>query len=262
MSDGSSTIEGVVERMAALLAPLEAEDDPRRYFLATYRRTTLAVQKALRTEHFVDPDWVERWDVTFASLYLDAVEAWTHDRPLPAPWAVAFAAGAGDRLPPLRHVLVGMNAHINFDLPLALLAVIDDDELADPEVVARRNIDHERIDLILASRVDAENEELKRLEEPGDRTWLDRLLTPFNKAASRRFMKEARRKVWRNTLILSEARREGPDELASGVAELEALARARVADLGVPGQVLLRLARDGFGVELIQGRPELDDLTG
>jgi hypothetical protein len=213
------------------------------------------VQKALRADHFVDPDWVERWDVTFAGLYLDAVEGWTHQRAVPAPWAAAFGAGAGDRLPPLRHVLVGMNAHINFDLPLALLAVIDDDELADPAVVARRNVDHERIDSILASRVDAESDELQLLEQPGDRTWFDRLLTPFNKSASRRFMKEARRKVWRNTLILSEARRRGPDQLDARVAELEALARARVADLGAPGQVLLRLARAGFGVELPEAPP-------
>ena len=30
-------------------------------------------------------------------------------------------------LPPLRHVLLGINAHINYDLPQALLAVISDD---------------------------------------------------------------------------------------------------------------------------------------
>ena len=34
------------------------------------------------------------------------------------------------------------------------------------------------------------------------------------------------------------------------LAELEELSRARVADLRAPGQVILKLARRGFGVEL------------
>src|SRR3712207_7131473 len=56
-----------------------------------------------------------------------------------------------------------------------------------------------------------------------------------------------RSKVWANAVQLSEARRHG--DLRRRLAELEELSRARVADLEAPGQVLLRLARRGFGVE-------------
>ena len=70
------TIDQVIERMGTLLEPMEDSGDPRRHFLATYRRTTIAVHKALLAGHFVDADWVERWDVVFASLYLDALEQW------------------------------------------------------------------------------------------------------------------------------------------------------------------------------------------
>ena len=90
-----------------------------------------------------------------------------------------------------------MNAHINYDLPQALIQVITDQEFDDPALVARRGRDHEHIDAILASRVAAEDGELKKVEQPGDRT-LDHLLTPFNRAGSKRFLKEARGKVWRN----------------------------------------------------------------
>src|SRR5450759_836696 len=65
---------------------------------------------------------------------------------------------------PLRHVLLGMNAHINFDLPQALLAVISDDEFSDPALLARREADHRRIDDVLSARVSAEDDELRRLE--------------------------------------------------------------------------------------------------
>ena len=40
-------IEGLLNRMSALLEPLVVKGDPRRFFLATYQRTTLAVDKAI-----------------------------------------------------------------------------------------------------------------------------------------------------------------------------------------------------------------------
>ena len=114
-----------------------------------------------------------------------------------------------------------MNAHINYDLPQALIQVITDQEFDDPALVARRSRDHEHIDAILSSRVAAEDGELKKVELPGDRTLLDHLLTPFNRAGSKRFLKEARGKVWRNAQALSLARRRSLDELG------EPAARAR-----------------------------------
>src|SRR5829696_5012000 len=97
----SAGIGALVRRMEGLLEPLEARGDPARFFLATYLRTTRAVAEELERGGFGD-------------LYLDAVEDAEAGRRPPGPWAVAFGAGAGaDDLPPLRHVLLGMNAHIN-----------------------------------------------------------------------------------------------------------------------------------------------------
>lgn len=138
----------------------------------------------------------------------------------------------------------------DYDLPLALLASITDEEFQDPVIVDRRARDHARIDAILASRVDAEDHELEKVERPGDRTLLDRCLTPFNQSATKRFMKEARRKVWRNAVVLSGARRDGPKALATRLDQLEEVASRRVAELRVPGQVLIRLAVRGFGARL------------
>jgi hypothetical protein len=56
--------------------------------------------------------------------------------------------------------------------------------------------------------------------------------------------------VWRNARALSLARRAGPDAYVTRLAELEGLCAARVADLVAPGQVILKLARKGFGVLL------------
>jgi len=179
-------------------------------------------------------------------LYLEALDAdLAGFGQVPRPWRLAFDAPA--TVSPLVHVLLGINAHINYDLPRALLAVISDDEFADPRVVDRRRRDHERIDGILASRVAAED---RNLAGHTARTVLDRALQPLNRVSSRRFLREARQKVWHNTAELHHARLTGSDHLAERSAELELLSAAKVADLLRPGQVLLRLALTGFGVVL------------
>jgi hypothetical protein len=239
-------IEAVIAVMDERLPRIPAGRGAQRLFLETYRRTTLAVGKAIRDAAFEDPDWVERWDVVFAGLYLDALDLDLAGSPLvPRPWRLAF--DAPEELPALRHVLLGINAHINYDLPQALLGVISDEEFADPVIVARRARDHERIDGVLSGRVAAEDDELGTVSPPST---LDRLLQPLNRLSSKRFLREARRKVWHNTVELQRARLSGEEAYASRLAELEVLSAARIADLLAPGQVLLRLAVAGFGVTL------------
>lgn len=248
---GTADIDGVVDRMERQLAALP-EDDARRYFHATYLRTTRAVGEALRQGRFDDAEWVERWDVVFADLYLDALQV-ALDGGRPArPWEVAFAAAAeaDRRLPPLRHVLLGMNAHINYDLPQALVAVIPSEDFDDAQRLVMRERDHLHIDEVLAERVSAEDEALG-----GGRSLVDRVLTPANRLATRRFLVESRAKVWRNARHLDAARRVSADAYAARLAELEELSARRVADLTAPGQVLLKLARRGFGVSLADGVP-------
>jgi Family of unknown function (DUF5995) len=242
-------IDEVIAQMAARARELRRTRDARLAFHATYLRTTEAVAAALRAGMFADADWVDRWDVAFARLYLDALDASQRGEPVPAPWAVAF--GTAERRPglaPVRHVLLGMNAHINYDLPQALLAVISDEEFADPAVRAAREADHRRIDEVLAVRVAAEDAELQRVAPA--RTWQDAALQPLNRMATRRFLREARAKVWANAVQLSLARRAGPDSYARRLSQLEELCGRRVADLVRPGPVLLRLAMGGFGVRL------------
>jgi hypothetical protein len=247
--EGYVSIDALIGRMEALLGPMQAAGDPRRFFHATYLRTTRAVRDALRAGRFSDPDWVERWDVAFADYYLDALRADSAGEAVPGPWAVAFRTGRErPDAPALRHVLLGMNAHINYDLPQALLAVISGAEFADPALLGRRRADHQRIDEVLSQRVGAEDTELAGAVP---RSAVDTALTPLNQAASRRFLREARAKVWDNTIELNAARSLGAAAYAERLGDLEALSAARVAELVRPGQVLLRLAVHGFGVRLV-----------
>jgi hypothetical protein len=227
------------------LDSLPAHARHRAPFLGAYLRTTEAVGSAVHDGLFESPDWVRRWDVAFAELYLTA-----HDCDLSGdlagvsrPWRLAFAAPPD--LPALRHVLLGINAHVNYDLPQAMLAVISPADFADPELIASRRRDHERIDTVLAGRVKAEDAEL---DDP--RRLLDRALAPLNRLSSRRFLRKARQKVWHNVSELHAARLLGAGAYRARLAELEVLSAAKIADLLAPGQVLLRLAVAGFGVVL------------
>jgi predicted aminopeptidase len=138
-----------------------------------------------------------------------------------------------------------MNAHINYDLPQATLSLITDQDFQDAVLIEKRRRDHERIDMILASRVTAEDQAIG-----GRRSVLDRLLTPANRLSSRRFLREARQKVWLNVAELEQARLDGADVYYARLEELEVLSAAKIADLLRPGHVLLRLAMTGFGVTL------------
>jgi hypothetical protein len=261
------TVAAVLDSMQQRVDAIAAAYAHRRIFAETYLRTTRAVGTAIEGARFEDPEWVERWDVVFADLYLRAYDAYVTetdgagasfgdrsdtggaealvaDSPMsvPRPWRLAFDAPPD--LPPLRHVLLGINAHVNYDLPQALLDVISDDDFADPVLMARRRRDHVRIDAVLASRVAAEDDAL------GPRGALDKLLDPLNRLGSKRFLREARQKVWLNVGQLQAARLVGPDLYRTRLAELEVLSAAKIADLLAPGQVVLRLAVSGFGVVL------------
>jgi hypothetical protein len=243
---GFPEIGALIRRMEAAGAAVRERRDHRRFFHATYLRTTRAVRAELAEGGFLDAAWVERWAVAFAGLYLDALEASLIGRDVPGPWAVAFAAD--DTVAPLRHVLLGMNAHINYDLPQALLAVISDAEFGDTALLARREADHRHIDQVLAALAGAS----RGLTETGGRPrgLTARLADRANLAATRRFLAEARAKVWANAGILARARRDGRARYQARLAELERLASRRVADLTRPGPVLIRLGARGFGITL------------
>jgi hypothetical protein len=242
VADAVTAVVGVMQSRLDALTP---EQEHLREFLGTYLRTTLAVGKAVDGGHFEDAEWVERWDVAFAELYVTALDTHLRGATPPRPWRLAFDAPAD--LPALRLVLLGINAHVNYDLPQALLAVISDADFADPGLMKRRRRDHERIDGVLAGRVAAEDDELAARSA---RSLLDRALQPLNRIASKRFLRESRMKVWHNTVELQAARLAGPTSYDARLAELEVLSAARIADLLAPGQVLLRLAVAGFGVAL------------
>lgn len=230
------------------LAPLVDRGDPRRFFLASIRRVSAAVAAESDRGGFHDGLWVDALERENGALYLRTLDDDLAGVPLRGPWGATFGfARSNPDAAPLRHVLLGINAHLNYCLPQALLATIPPADLTDPRLLRLRRLDHAHIDEVLAAQVVKEVGELARARPPGV---VDRVLLPANHAAVRRFLHEARRKGWANFQVLADARRHGPEALRQQLSALERLAGSRVEDLLGPGPVLLRLARHGFGVLL------------
>lgn len=92
-------------------------------FTRLYLAVTKGVQDRLAGVTFADPPFLSRLDVDFANLFFAALAASQRDAgSVPAAWAPLFEARSRKGIAPLQFALAGMNAHINRDLPVALVA--------------------------------------------------------------------------------------------------------------------------------------------
>ena len=114
-------VDDVVERLRAVEDALP-ERDGVRAFTALYRAVTEAVDERVRPGMFADARFTRRLDVVFANLYLRALRAHVlgPKRP-PRAWAALFEARSRRGVASIQFALAGMNAHINRDLPVALV---------------------------------------------------------------------------------------------------------------------------------------------
>ncbi|MDR6882542.1 hypothetical protein J2X61_004323 [Bacillus sp. 3255] len=86
------------------------------------------MQKRLASGFFHDTVWMERVLVGFAKLYLDAVDAYEAGLPCSPAWELAFHEAAVKYGFVLQDALLGINTHINNDLPLALYMILSEDQ--------------------------------------------------------------------------------------------------------------------------------------
>lgn len=114
------TIAEVIERMQELDAALPAHDGVA-YFNRLYLATTENVAAAAAAGAFARREFLLALDVAFANLYFAAVRAAEAGLAPPPAWRPLFDARGNDAIAPLQFALAGMNAHINRDLPVALV---------------------------------------------------------------------------------------------------------------------------------------------
>jgi hypothetical protein len=172
----AATVPEVIARMRAIETAGRSSDGVV-CFTRLYLRVTEAVNAELASESFADPTFLERLDVVFANLFFDALDANGRDPAgTPPAWAPLFAARSRGGIAPLQFALAGMNAHINRDLPVALVATCEELELT-PRSGSPEHADYLRINDLL-ERVEGQ---VKAELLTGGIRVLDRLLHRFDR---------------------------------------------------------------------------------
>ena len=97
------------------------DGDGLKWFNGLYLQVTQAVALRIAAGGFNDPTWLAEL-VQFARLYFAALSAHLQGMECSACWRVMFDVRNNTRLARIQLALAGVNAHINHDLPEALVA--------------------------------------------------------------------------------------------------------------------------------------------
>jgi uncharacterized protein DUF5995 len=147
-TQGVSTIPEVIARMQAIDASLGRKDGVA-IFDRLYLEVTRAVDAASAGTEFENQRFIERLDIVFADLYFEAEATIASGGSCPVAWRPLVQTRSQPR-EPIQFALAGMAAHINHDLPIALITTCEELGLApeDDSVVHR---DYQRVDGLLAA---------------------------------------------------------------------------------------------------------------
>lgn len=195
---------GSISTTAAELRSLAlASVDRRGHFTAMYARVTARIATAIDDGRFADSARMDEFATAFARLFLAPA---TGSAPAPRCWRAAWDVAGDDRLLIVQHLLLGINAHVNHDLPLAVV-----------EVATRRgDLASTRPDFDAVNRILAETYE-ELLSDLG-------LVSRWATAASRLgggdafnfSLRVARDQAWRAAVVLH-----GLDDAARGTYQAE-----------------------------------------
>lgn len=137
-------------------------------------------------------------DVTFANLYFAGAQAAPTAVPLAWRPLVELRGAAG--IEPIQFALAGMNAHINHDLPVAVVSTCA--ELGTAPGDGSHLADFQKVDALL----DAAEEAIRRSFESAPELALDRHMQAVDNLVACWTINSARDLAWRNAAVLWELR--------------------------------------------------------
>ncbi len=223
MSSRYQTLDDAVDGLAALEVRYRARNDRRAIFLTLYGVVSAEMRARVARRAFEDSRWVERYTIAFANLYREALESYEAgalDR-VPKSWRLSFDAAVAGTGFVLQDMLLGVNAHVNHDLPLALSAIS-----IDPDRAARYR-DHAAVNAVLAGVTDRATERIAALYAPG-LTAVDDCSGPIDEMLSAFSLEVARESAWEGAVSLANARNAFERALVSRLMATRAAAVARL----------------------------------
>lgn len=143
----ATCVDAAIREMQRRFDPLAAACDHDAIFALSYLRTTEEYRRTIRDPTFFeDTRFVNHEDAVFARYYLNATDAWQAGRrsEVPPAWAIAFQAADEHAMPSSGDLSLGINAHVQRDLPFVLAGI----GLVKPDGTSRKR-DHDRVNVFL-----------------------------------------------------------------------------------------------------------------
>ncbi len=211
----------VISRMEDQIARWTETADQRSIFLRCYLIMTQNMNSAILGGEFQDSAWVAGLLQRFAEYYFTALQDYENNpESAPRVWQVAHDFSRSSRGWAVQKLLVGVNAHINYDLVLTVTEVLKPvwDQLS-VDGQRDRYDDFTYVNDIISRTVDAVQDEVIEPEMPVMEL-IDRLLGREDERLISRMLSEWREKVWQNALSLLQAKT--PEEQFLLVRQVEA----------------------------------------
>jgi hypothetical protein len=195
-------IDALVREMQRRYEPLRDSCSDQALFALTYLRVTQTYAWSARQPgYYRDPGWTNHAVAVFAKYYLRAFDGWNanpNSAAVPQAWKIAFAGAQDGKIMGTGNFLLGLNAHINHDLALAMSAAgltQADGQSAKPN--------YDKIDALLNSVTIPLVAELSARFDPS----MDDTSLPLNldAVAIGNLMFAWREQAWRNAELMSVA---------------------------------------------------------
>jgi Family of unknown function (DUF5995) len=157
-------VNAVIREMQRRFDPLATACDHDAIFSLTYLRTTEEYRRTIEDPTFFeDTRFVNHEDAVFARYYFEAYDDW-HAGPaaaVPPAWAIAFRAADERAVSAAGNVALGINAHVQRDLPFVLASI----GMVKPDGSSRKP-DHDRVNEFLNRVADGLYAEIARRFDP------------------------------------------------------------------------------------------------
>ena len=202
-----ASVADAIARMEAIDAALPATDG-----VACFNHMYLAVARQVNSQisagFFADPVFMTQLDVTFANLYFTAAGTLGDLAAVPSAWLPLAERRDMAGIEPVQFALAGMNAHINHDLPLAVVSTCQ--ALATTPDTDPHFADYQKVDQLLDGAEQAVRESFETAAELA----VDRHLAAVADLLGNWTINDARDLAWTNCLLLWAVR---DDPIARGL---------------------------------------------
>jgi hypothetical protein len=216
-------IDAVIREMRRRFDRLADSCDHDSIFALAYLRTTEEYRRTIQDPTFFeDTAFVNHEAAVFAGYYFRAFDDWHAGEAVPPAWAIAFEAAAEHAVSAAGNLSLGINAHIQRDLPFVLAGI----GLVKPDGSSRKT-DHDRVNEFLNRVTDDLYAEIARRFDPtiddGD------LPGEVDDAAEFQVIPTWREIAWRNAERLVTA--DSPEARAQVADSIEAYAASQAASI-------------------------------